>query len=166
MNTPLTPQSESNLQDLDRQCVRLQQELASFCFMQDVDLNAISPLFGYRQVQAGSVLWCEGDPSDYVAFIIAGELELKKITEFSDHHIVLAILGHGSIAGEQALLKDQLRNSTAVAKENLELITLSSENFSRLVNVFPRAALSLLQCILLATSTRLQRANDRLTILF
>jgi CRP/FNR family transcriptional regulator, cyclic AMP receptor protein len=153
----------------DRQadvCSRLRAELASFRFLQGEDISGIAPFFKCRQARAGEVLWREGDPCDYVAFIIEGEVDIKKETEFEGKQVIVGVYGTGSIVGELCLLDGSPRAITAVALTDTDLLLLTRQNLERLLELHPGAGIKLLKGMLLAVSIRLRKSFDRLASIF
>lgn len=73
------------------------------------------------------VIFVENEPSDFFYIIIGGTVKISKLV--SGNEVLLAVLGEGEIFGEMAVLNQEVRNATAVAMVETELLRLSSENF-------------------------------------
>ncbi len=147
-------------------CVRLKNELTSFRFLEEADLENLAPFFECRQARAADVLWKEGDACDYVVFIIHGRVDIKKETEFEGKQVIVGVYGKGSIVGELCMLDGTPRSVTAVALEDSDLLILSRKNFEALLAENPVLGVKLLKGMLLAVSTRLRKSFDRLASIF
>lgn len=146
------------------QCVQQASNLFHY-FAQD-ELGDIPGYFSLRKVSAGDTVWHEGDSCDYMIFIAAGHLEVKKETEFKGRQITLGVYGPGSIAGELCMLDQKPRAVTASAIEDASLIVLTSHRFDRLLEEYPALGIKLLKGMLLSTSSRLRQSFDRLVTIF
>jgi len=149
----------------DRLC-QLRQEIDLFQFLTDDCARTIAGYFHLANVRAGEVLWREGDPCDYVGFIISGRLEISKETEFPGRQVILGVYSKGTVVGELCVLDLQPRAVTAVALEDSVLGVLPQERFAALLDDHPRVGIRLLKGMLLRVSIRLRKSFDRLTDLF
>lgn len=147
-------------------CARMRTDLSCFHFLSDQDVGVLGPYFTCRQAQASEVLWREGDPSDDVAFIVSGQVVIKKETEFPGRHVIVGIYGPGTIAGELCILTGRPRAVTAEAMTHCALLMLTRERFDTLAADHPGLALKLLKGMLFAVSTRLSAAFERLATVF
>jgi len=66
------------------------------------ELEKIAPYFQRQRFDAGSTVFSEGDPGEFIAFVKSGRVEAKKQTEFQGKQIVLAQMARGSCLGELA----------------------------------------------------------------
>jgi CRP/FNR family cyclic AMP-dependent transcriptional regulator len=146
-------------------CARMKQGVL-FRFLEEGDVAAFPEFLGCRNLSAGEILWKEGDPCDYLAFIVEGRLEMKKSTEFAGKEVVIGVYSAGTIAGEICILNGTPRAVTAVALENSSLLVLSKEDFERLLREHPESGVRLLKGMLLAISTRLRKSFERLAAVF
>jgi CRP-like cAMP-binding protein len=144
----------------------MKTELTSFRFLSDQDVPILAPFFDCRQVQGGETLWHEGDPCDFVAFIVEGKIDLKKETEFAGKQVIVGVYGKGNVVGEMCLLDRTPRAVTAVALEDCSLLLLTRENFDRILQAHPLLGIRLLKGMLLAVSIRLRKSFERLASIF
>ncbi|MBE0598496.1 MAG: cyclic nucleotide-binding domain-containing protein, partial [Desulfuromonadales bacterium] len=122
--------------------------------------------FNCRQASAGEILWREGEGCDSLAIIIDGRVDIKKATEFEGKEVIVGVYGRGSVVGELCFLDQAPREVTVVALEDTNLLLLTRDNFDRLLEEQPAAAIRLLQGMLLAVSSRLRSCFDRLASIF
>jgi CRP/FNR family transcriptional regulator, cyclic AMP receptor protein len=147
-------------------CRRMREELRFFSFLEGPALSRLPGFFSGRQVEAGEVLWREGEPGDDLIFIIGGRLEAKKQTEFPDKDLVVGVFSTGTILGVLGFIDQRPRAITVVALEETELLLLSREQFERLLAEHPGPGIALLKGLVIALSTRLRQANERLAAIF
>ncbi len=147
-------------------CKLMRAKLRFFHFLVEEEAETLAPLFDCRQVNAGETLWEEGDEDNHVVFVASGRIEEKKETEFEGKQVVIGVYTEGAILGEFGILDGQPRAFTAVALEDSKLLTLNRENFDRLTSEHPDLGMKLLKGMLLAVSTRLRKAFERLAAIF
>ena len=80
---------------------------------------------------AGAVIIKQGDVGDKFYIIRSGHVEVEKETEGKTE--ILTTLGPGDFFGELALLRKTRRAATIKAIEKVELLTLSKEIFTEVV---------------------------------
>jgi len=150
----------------ERLCGRMKRELRFFSFLADADLEEVAGYFECRQIASGQPLWQEGDPGNFAAVVVSGQLELNKRTAFEGHPIVVGLFSRGALVGELALVDDAPRAETARARSRVDLILLSRECYARLLTERPALGVKLQQGMLLSVGTRLKKAFDRLAAIF
>lgn len=151
---------------LNELCTCMIGENSVFNFLSTEDLKELRAFFECKTVLAGEILWNEGDTCNYVAFIVSGRIEIKKETEFRGKHVVVGVLGRGSIIGALCVLDNSPRAVTAVALEDVSLLIISLEKFEELINLHPVLGSQLMKGMLLSVSTRLKKSYDRLSKFF
>lgn len=118
-------------------------------------------------LKAGEPIWCEGQEADYVLFVVEGEVELLKETEFAGSRFVIGLLGAGSALGEEALaFAGAKRPESAVAGTDSRFLTLGRVDLEKLSAENPKAALSIVTRLLGLSSLRLSHAYKRLAAIF
>jgi CRP/FNR family transcriptional regulator, cyclic AMP receptor protein len=147
-------------------CGRMRNELKFLTFLADEDLNAVAHYFRCRRVPAGEIVWSDGDPGDYIAFVISGRIQVNKKTDLGGKSIVLGIFSRGAILGEISFLQGDSRYETASAVDTSDLILLTRENFQQLLSERPSLGIKFLEGILLTVSRRLRKSYERLAAIF
>ena len=118
-----------------------------------------------REWQADGVLMRDGDPGNFMGFLVRGKLAVKKETTFPGKHTLVALLERGSMVGEIAVIEPCPRNATVVAAENSKLLVLTSESLDKLLEENPKLGTKLLKRIIHVLGSRLRKASDRLALL-
>lgn len=81
-----------------------------------------------RRFRAGEVLFHEGDPSNYVTVITAGEVKVSSVQE-DGGETVLAIRGVGDLIGELSAIDSRPRSATATALTAVEAVVVPAAAF-------------------------------------
>lgn len=144
----------------------LKGESTVFQLFAEDDLGKISHFFKIERFSAGSTIFLEGDPGDSIGLISSGSVEVKKESDFSGKHIVLARLKKGSIIGEFAMFDEHPRSATVVAIEDSELLILSRQALESFLEHHPLTGIKLLKGISRILTIRLRQSAKRLTLIF
>jgi CRP/FNR family transcriptional regulator, cyclic AMP receptor protein len=97
--------------------------------------------------KAEQVIFSEGEPSNFMYGIIEGEVELMTNGQTFER------IGPGEVFGTAALLEEQPRPYTAIAKKDCQLATLDEQHFLFAAQELPTFALEVIKSYL----TRLER---------
>jgi len=139
-------------------------ELAAvFPFLSAQELEGLLPSLAMRSVAAGEVLMRDGDVADFMAFLLAGRLAVKKETSFPGKYILVAVIEPGGVVGELAAVEKGQRNATVVAMDDCRLLVLTAEAMTRLLAEQNPLGVTLLKRIIHVQGHRLRRASDRLS---
>ncbi len=112
-----------------------------------------------RDFPAGSVLFEEGQPGDYMYVVQSGEVEIRR--QVGETERVLAILPPGEFLGEMAILNGRPRSATAVCKTAARLLVIEGKTFEAMMRARPEIALRIIK----ALATRLESANQHIELL-
>ncbi|MCD6526192.1 MAG: cyclic nucleotide-binding domain-containing protein [Desulfuromonas sp.] len=130
------------------------------------ETSSLLKFCSHHRAEAGEILWHEGDDDNQAAFILNGKLGIKKLTEFSNKHVIVGTYGPGSVVGELCLLTDNARAVSAEAITDVELLLLSNDNFEELITAHPALGLKLLRGLFKMTSKRLSKSYERIAAIF
>ena len=116
---------------------------------------ALQNLFLRSQVfftfEAGQVIFERGDPSDFMYGIMDGEVEIR----VEDH--LLETIGGGSVFGEMALIDDEPRSASAIAKTECRVVQVNAPAFHEMIALHPDFALDVMKIM----AQRMRRSIDR-----
>jgi CRP-like cAMP-binding protein len=143
----------------------LRDEIIFYLF-DDEDIDKIAPFFELRDHPAGSIIFKEGDPGDFIGFVISGKLEVKKQTEFKGNQLIIALLTKGAMVGELSMFDKRQRSATVEAVEDTSLIIFRSESMESLMQQHPYTGIKILKGLIKVLSLRLRKATERLTNIF
>ncbi len=143
----------------------LRDEIIFYMF-DDEDIDKIAPFFELRDYPAGSIIFKEGDPGNFIGFVLSGKLEVKKQTEFKGNQLIIALLTKGAMVGELSMFDKRQRSATVEAVEDTSLIIFRSESMESLMQQHPYTGIKILKGLIKILSLRLRKATERLTNIF
>ncbi len=136
-----------------------------FKFLTKEEVVSIRPYLDYRVWGAGEILINDGDPGDFMGFVLAGKLAVKKETNFSGRFTLVAILDRGAMVWEISDVDRGLRTATVVAIQKTEMLLITCDSIDRILTDNPSLGVKLLKRIINVLSLRQGRAYDRLSSL-
>jgi CRP-like cAMP-binding protein len=113
-------------------------------------LAAVDALVTALDVPAGRQLMQQGEAGRELILVVDGEAEVSRDGE------LIATRGPGTFLGETALLLDQPRNASVVAKTAMTIEVIDRRDFRRLLDEYPELHAPLLE----ATARRLAQLDE------
>ena len=147
-------------------CIAMTEDLSAFTFLSHDDLKKESAFFQCKSFSSGEILWEEGDPCAYVAFIVSGRVQVKKKTKLKGNKVILGIYSKGAYVGVLCILDGSPRAVTAEALEDSSVVVISRENFDKLSMKHPDISNALMKGMLMGVSKRLKNSFTRLVAVF
>ncbi len=114
----------------------------------------------WRRLEAGEVLFREGDAADAAYFVVGGRLMVLAADADGNDQLV-AELGRGEVVGELGLLDRAPRSATVRAVRDTTLAAFSTSTFEELVATSPQMMLNVTRGILTRLRKPAQRKFDR-----
>lgn len=112
-----------------------------------------------RDFRAGTVLFEEGQPGDYMYVVTSGEVEIRR--KVGETERVLAVLPAGEFFGEMAILNARPRSATAIVRVDSRLLVIEGSTFEAMLRARPEIALRIIKALAL----RLENANQHVELL-
>jgi CRP-like cAMP-binding protein len=112
-----------------------------------------------RDFKAGTVLFEEGQPGDYMYVVQSGDVEIRR--QVGETQRVLAVLPAGEFFGEMAILNGRPRSATAVVRTDSKLLVIEGKTFEAMLRARPEIALRIIKAI----ASRLESANQHIELL-
>ena len=103
--------------------------------MAETTLDLFRHVKEFESFTQGQTIFQEGDPGEMMYVVIEGEVDILVRGK------VLAPLVPGGILGEMALIDEQTRSATAVARTDCKLAPINKKRFHFLVQQTPNFAL-------------------------
>jgi predicted acylesterase/phospholipase RssA/CRP-like cAMP-binding protein len=119
-------------------------------------VQAVVDRVEWRRLEAGEVLFRQGDFSDAAYFIVGGRVMVVAEADDGSEHLI-SELGRGEVVGELGLLDRAPRSATVRAVRDTTLAAFSTATFEELVSTSPAMMLNVTRGIL----TRLRRPARR-----
>ena len=113
-----------------------------------------------RRYKGGTVLYHQGDDSDWIVLLEVGRVKVSSATE-DGHQAVLAVLSPGELVGELSTFDGEPRSATVTAVDDVEAVVVTAPEFRAFLEAHPAVALTLLE-----TVGRRLRDADRIRLEF
>lgn len=113
--------------------------------------NVPSSIIGKYVVryEKGSVIFSEGEPGNVMYGVLKGKVQVRK------GDAVIGTIPAGKCFGAMSFLLSTTRTATATAFEDVELVTIASDNIDKMMNEYPEFMIEILREI----AVRLRDAN-------
>lgn len=125
------------------------------------ELNLVRSYLEKLVLHENSILFEEGDPGDAMYIVAVGAVKATKRIDDSNYKI-LGNFTDGNFFGELALLDGQPRSAGAVVTRSSVIFKLTFDNFRKLMNTSPFAALKIISQIACYLSIRLRDSNMKI----
>ena len=117
-----------------------------FASLPEPDLLTICEATWDVDLEAGDILFKEGEPGDNAYVIRRGEMEVLRSSTGSD--VLLAVLGSGEVIGEMALVEEAPRNATLRARSITRLLAIPKAEMDQLLETSTSAARAMFKNLL------------------
>jgi CRP-like cAMP-binding protein len=138
----------------------------TFSFLGEEDFAKIACFFESVTYPAHTIIFREGEPADFIGFVLSGKLEVKKQTEFKGNQLIIAILTKGALVGELSIFDENKRSATVEAVEDTSMLLLRNKAFDSLLREYPEIGIKILKGFIRILSIRLRKTTERLTTVF
>jgi CRP/FNR family transcriptional regulator, cyclic AMP receptor protein len=126
------------------------------------DLETLAKYVQAYRAAAGGTIFGEGEAGDFLGFVLAGRVEIRK----EDHDGVAQVVGSiaaGRSLGEMAVIDGEKRSATCVAQGGEVLVALlTKHSFDELLRAYPVLGNKLLLRIARLLSQRLRQTSGLL----
>lgn len=143
-------------------CVDDSTHTPLFRALDDEDLRKIDPYIGTIELEAGDVLFTEGERSDFAAFVTDGQLEVVK-KDFNNQDKVVSQFAQGYAIGEMALLDGLPRSATVRARTASTVTVLDRQGLDAIIDAEPHVAVKILRHLARTVSYNLRRTSNQLS---
>jgi CRP/FNR family transcriptional regulator, cyclic AMP receptor protein len=104
-----------------------------------------------KDYPAGTTIFAQGEPSDQMYIVLAGELDLQRGGR------TFETASAGAIIGEMAMIDKAPRSASAIAKTNCRLVPIDERRFEFMIEERPFFALYVMRVLV----DRLRRTTER-----
>jgi CRP-like cAMP-binding protein len=119
------------------------------------ELQQVNRHFHERGHEPGAAIYYAGDPASQLYVLAAGSVKLIRHT-LAGHDVLLDILATGEFFGSLSLLGDETYSDTALAQTITCTLSISGEDFRKLLEAYPQMAITVLDI----TTARLRDAQE------
>ena len=107
--------------------IEILKSIPFFAELSDEDIQKIIEKIQMQYFPENHVIFNEGDGGDIMYVIKRGEVQVLR------DNTILAVLKDGQFFGEMALVSDETRNATIKTVSDVELLTLSKDDYKYLM---------------------------------
>jgi CRP/FNR family transcriptional regulator, cyclic AMP receptor protein len=144
-----------------READQLLRQIPLFKDLDAGEIKAVSSFFSTYRVEAGTVVFREGEPSDHLLIVADGAVRVQK-RAYDNVEKILGIVDRGKILGEMALADGGPRSATCVAVKDTLFVTLTRSQFGDILNAHPIAGAKILCRLASSMSRRLRSTSQQL----
>ncbi len=129
--------------------------------LSEEELQTIDQYMGILEFDPGEVVFKEGDPGDFVCFVLDGKLNVMKKSMGGEQSSV-AQMTQGRAIGEMSIVDTLPRSATVIADTKCTLSVLRKADYERMIRDDPHIGIKLISHIARTLSFNLRRATGRL----
>lgn len=134
-------------------------------FLTREEIVSVRRYLDYRVCEAGEIIVNDGEPGDFMGFVLSGKLAVKKETNFPGRFTLVAILDTGAMVWESSEANSGLRTANVVAMQKTEVLILTCDHLEKILVEQPVIGIKLLKRIIHVLGLRQVSAYDRLSSL-
>ena len=108
--------------------LELLRQAEMFEWLDNADRSAVAEVMDERYYDDGEVIFQQGDRGDYLVIIVEGGINITLSSE-DGREVMLNRAGPGDLIGEIALLDNQHRSASAIARATTRVLRLDREEF-------------------------------------
>jgi CRP/FNR family transcriptional regulator, cyclic AMP receptor protein len=111
-----------------------------------------------KRASVGTLLIREGErtANGFMLLVLDGDVRVESHYGGDTEHMVLGVLGPGSLIGELALLDDAPRAATCIAASDLQMAVLTRDALEQIIEQHPAVAARLMMAISKRVADRLR----------
>ncbi|MEZ4389722.1 MAG: cyclic nucleotide-binding domain-containing protein [Polyangiales bacterium] len=134
---------------------------SAFDALDDDEVDAFTLFLRERRVEAGAILFREGDPGESLFVLLEGEANVYVRGPGGDH-LRVATLAAGDVLGERSCIDPSPRSATVTATSEVRALELSRAELDRMIRELPSVASRLLGVIAQALAGRLRSVERKI----
>lgn len=100
--------------------------------LSDEVLGAVSRVSMMRRIPRGQAVVRAGDRTDYVYFVLTGNLKVV-VSDEDGREVILSILGQGELFGEMGMFGEQPRSASVIAVVPADLVMIAKNDFRQIM---------------------------------
>lgn len=130
-----------------------------FKSLSEKDLRNMMGIIHNRNYISNEFIFYQGDPGIGLYIIREGEVMINRESDEGDK-ITLAEIGKGDFFGELALVDNDTRSASAIAKTDVKLSVIFKSDLDEFIEKYPKKGVKILQGIAEITALRLRVLNE------
>lgn len=135
------------------------QTIPLFKSLSKKDLENLMGIIHKRNYLAGEYIFYQGDPGIGLYIIREGEVLITRESD-NGEKITLAVFQNGDFFGELALVDNDKRSASAIAKSDTKLSVIFKPDLDEFIEKYPKKGIKILRGIAEITAVRLRTLNE------
>jgi len=135
------------------------QGIPLFRLLSKKDLINLMNIVHKRNYLAEEIIFYKGDPGIGLYIIREGEVIISRESDEGDK-ITLAVFQKGDFFGELALIDNDKRSASAIAKSDTKLSVIFKPDLDEFIEKYPKKGIKILEGIAEITALRLRSLNE------
>jgi CRP-like cAMP-binding protein len=135
------------------------QTITLFKSLSKKDLENLMGIIHKRNYLAGEYIFYQGDPGIGLYIIREGEVLITRESD-NGEKITLAVFQNGDFFGELALVDNDKRSASAIAKSDTKLSVIFKPDLDEFIEKYPKKGIKILRGIAEITAVRLRTLNE------
>lgn len=148
---------KSVFHDAILQCLR---NIGIFSELTADELNFMADHMHVLRTVSGGTIFNEGDPGDFVCFVVEGTLQVLKTTGGTEKTI--AELTTGQSIGEMSVVGDFPRSATVKSISDATLLTLKRDRLNKIGGDHPQIGVKVFKALARMLSHHLKKTSENL----
>lgn len=141
------------------------KEIYLFEDLSEEEIEKFLTITEIKTMKQDEILFREGDPSDCLYIIVAGEVRMsKQVANIGEE--AMSILDKGNFFGEMGLLDDSPRSTDAIIHKNCKLLAVKRSSFLAFMAENQNIGYKFLLTFARTLCVRLRETNDKISNLF
>ncbi len=128
--------------------------------LNEEQMDLLEPLFEPFSCSAGTVIFKQGTPADYLYFVLSGKVEVS-FRPYDGNPITVSHIEQGGLFGWSAVVGSEKYTSSTIAIEDVETVRLHGSDLRRLCVEHPEAGQDILERLAKGVSFRWNNAYEQ-----
>jgi CRP/FNR family cyclic AMP-dependent transcriptional regulator len=141
------------------QCLK---KIAIFSQLRTDELDRMADQMHLLRASKGNVIFKEGDPGDFVCFVVDGILEVIKTASDGTERSIAKLIAGCSI-GEMAVVGSFPRSATVRSRSEATLLTLQRDRLDKICREHPQIGVKIYKALAQLLSMHLRNTSDNLS---
>lgn len=141
------------------------QSMPTFEKLSKSQIKNLIDLTHNRFYEAGEHIFHQGDPGIGLYVIREGEVSITQSTPDNNNYDLVKF-NRGDFFGEMALLDNERRSASAIAKRDSTLAVLFKPDLDEFINRYPKVGVEIMKGMAQIIATRLRNVNEEYLALY
>jgi len=136
-------------------------KISPFSSFSEDEMATVLTFTNLIEVEKDKTVFEEGEPGDYVCFVLDGRLDVYKKT-WEGEGFIINTLSRGQSFGEISIIENIPRSATLKASEKTTYVTLTRKDFDSILEEYPKIGCKILKGLCGSLIKKLRTTSSRL----